>query len=163
MTIYIGKNKAHKSAVRLAASRKVIRRIARDIYSDDFERPPEQIVAENLLAIIARRLPDWHLAYSSAAVLGARDGIVFLSGPKSTHAPIELPGLKVVRLPDLPHPEIQFVDAPTPISSRLAAKPESIRIAVSSPLQTVFECLSMAKRYPEKKLPDHMVLQLISN
>jgi serine/threonine-protein kinase HipA len=163
MTIYIGKNKAHKSAVRLAASRKVIRRIARDIYSDDFERPPEQIVSENLLAIIARRLPDWHLAYSSAAVLGARDGIVFLSGPKSTHASIELPGLKVVRLPDLPHPEIQYVEAPTTISSRLAAKPEPIRIAVSSPLQTVFECLSMAKRYPEKKLPDHMVLELISN
>ncbi|MFN8658513.1 MAG: hypothetical protein U0105_19415 [Candidatus Obscuribacterales bacterium] len=67
MTIYIGTTTSDKSAIRAAAARGVLRRIARDVYTDDLETEPEQLIRENLLAIIGKLQPDWHLSHSTAA------------------------------------------------------------------------------------------------
>lgn len=163
MTIFIGNTSTDKSAIRAAATRGALRRIARDVYTDDFETHPEQLIQENLLAILGKLLPAWHLSFSTAATLAPRDGLVFLSGYSQKYLPLELPGVKVIRLPDLKHPEVEHVEAPTMIAPRLSLPPETVRVNLSSPLQTVFECVATAKRYPQKLLPEHKVVELIGN
>jgi HipA-like protein len=163
MTIYIGTTASDKSAIRTAASRGTLLRIARDVYTNDFETIPEQIIQENLLAILGKLQPEWHLAYSTAATLSPLDGLVFLSGYSHKYLPFELPGVKVIRSPDLKHPEVEQFEAPTMIASKLSSEPEPVRLNVSSPLQTIFECISTAKRYPQKLLPEHKVVELIGN
>ncbi|MBI4533147.1 MAG: type II toxin-antitoxin system HipA family toxin [Candidatus Melainabacteria bacterium] len=163
MTIFIGTTAADKSAIRAAASRGALRRIARDVYTDDFESRTEQLIQENLLAILGKLQPDWHLAHSTAATLSPIDGLVFLSGYSHKYVPFELPGVKVIRSPDLTHPEVGHIEAPTMIAPKLSSEPELIRVNLSSPLQTVFECISTAKRYPQKLLPEHKVVELIGN
>jgi HipA-like protein len=66
-------------------------------------------------------------------------------------------------LPDLKHPEVERVEAPTMIAPKLSSSAEPVRVNVSSPLQTVFECLSTAKHYPEKLIPEHKIVELIGN
>lgn len=163
MTIFIGNSSVDKSAIRTAAARGVLRRIARDIYTDDLQTDPEELIRENLLAIIGKLQPEWHLSHSTAATLAPINGLVFLSGFSQKYTPLELPGVKVVRLPDLKYPEVERVEAPTVIAPKLSSSAEPVRISVSSPLQTVFECLSTAKHYPEKLIPEHKIIELIGN
>jgi serine/threonine-protein kinase HipA len=163
MTIYIGTTTSDKSAIRAAAARGVLRRIARDVYTDDFDSQPEQLIQENLLAILGKLQPEWHLAHSSAATLSPIEGLVFLSGFSHKYVPLELPGVKVIRSPDLKHPEVEHIEAPTMIAPKLSSDPAHVRVNVSSPLQTVFECISSAKKYPQKLLPEHKVVELIGN
>jgi len=163
MTIYIGTSSSDKSAIRAAASRGVLRRIARDVYTDDLESQPEELIQENLLAILGKLQPEWHLAHSTAATLTPIDGLVFLSGFSHNYVPFNLPGVKVIRSPDLKHPEVEHIEAPTMIAPKLSSEPEPVRVNLSSPLQTVFECISSAKRYPQKLLPEHKVVELIGN
>ncbi|MBC7997088.1 MAG: HipA domain-containing protein, partial [Leptolyngbya sp.] len=106
---------------------------------------------------------EWHLSHSTAATLAPINGLVFLSGFSQKYIPFELPGVKVVRLPDLKYPEVEHVEAPTMIAPKLSSSAEPVRINVSSPLQTVFECLSTAKHYPEKLIPEHKIVELIGN
>lgn len=163
MTIYIGTTTSDKSAIRAAAARGVLRRIARDVYTDDLETEPEQLIRENLLAIIGKLQPDWHLSHSTAATQAPINGLVFLSGFSHKYVPLLLPGIKVVRMPDLKYPEVEHLEAPTMVAPKLSSAPEPVRINLSSPLQTVLECLSTAKQYPEKLLPEHKVIELIGN
>ncbi len=163
MTIYIGTTTSDKSAIRAAAARGVLRRIARDVYTDDLETEPEQLIRENLLSIIGKLQPDWHLSHSTAATQAPINGLVFLSGFSHKYVPLVLPGIKVVRMPDLKYPEVEHLEAPTMVAPKLSSAPEPVRINISSPLQTVFECLSTAKQYPEKLLPAHKVVELIGN
>src|SRR6185369_14683404 len=100
MTTYIGTTTADKSAIRAAASRGALRSIARDVYTDDFVSTPEQIVAENLLAIVGKLLPDWHLSFSSAATQSPVDDLLFVSGDSKTDTALKLPGVTIIRLPD---------------------------------------------------------------
>lgn len=163
MTIFIGNSGSDKSAIRAAAARGVLRRIGRDVYTDDLQAEPEELIRENLLAIIGKLQPEWHLSHSTAATLAPINGHVFLSGFSQKYTPLELPGVKVVRLPDLKYPEVERVEAPTMIAPKLSSSAEPVRIHVSSPLQTVFECLSTAKHYPEKLIPEHKIVELIGN
>ncbi|MBU6451632.1 MAG: HipA domain-containing protein [Cyanobacteria bacterium REEB67] len=163
MTIYIGTTTSDKSAIRSAAARGVLRRIARDVYTDDLETEPEQLIRENLLAIIGKLQPDWHLSHSTAATQAPINGRVFLSGFSHKYVPLMLPGIKIVRMPDLKYPEVEHLEAPTMVAPKLSSAPEPVRINISSPLQTVFECLTTAKQYPEKLLPEHKVVELIGN
>jgi serine/threonine-protein kinase HipA len=66
-----------------------------------------------------------------------------------------------VRNKDLPYPEIDWIQAPTLIASRLNEEPQPVKVAISSPLQTVFECLSASKSYAEKSLPESKLSELI--
>lgn len=163
MTIYIGNSTSDKSAIRAAAARGVLRRIARDVYTDDLQTTPEELIRENLLAIIGKLQPEWHLSHSTAATLAPINGLVFLSGFSKKYTPLELPGVKVVRLPDLKYPEVERVEAPTIVAPKLSSRAEPVRVSVSGPLQTVFECLSTAKHYPEKLIPEHKIVELIGN
>lgn len=163
MTIFIGNSTSDKSAIRAAAARGVLRRIARDVYTDDLETEPDELIRENLLAIIGKLQPQWHLSHSTAATLSPISDLIFISGFSQKYVPVELPGVRVVRLPDLKYPEVERIDAPTMIAPRLSSGPEPVRVGVSSPLQTVFECLSTAKHYPEKLIPEHKIVELIGN
>jgi serine/threonine-protein kinase HipA len=163
MTIFIGNSTNDKSAIRAAATRGVLRRIAREVYTDDLQTEPEELIRENLLAIIAKLHPDWHLSHSTAATLTPINGLLFLAGFSQKYLPFELPGVKVVRLPDLKYSEVEHTEAPTMIAPKLSSNVEPVRINVSSPLQTVFECLSTAKHYPEKLIPEHKIVELIGN
>lgn len=163
MTIFIGNSTSDKSAIRAAAARGVLRRIARDVYTDALQTDPEELIRENLLAIIGKLQPEWHLSHSTAATLAPINGLVFLSGFSQKYTPLELPGVKLVRLPDLKYPEVERVEAPTMVAPKLSSSAEPVRISVSSPLQTVFECLSTAKHYPEKLIPEHKIVELIGN
>jgi HipA-like protein len=163
MTIFIGNSTSDKSAIRAAAARGVLRRIARDVYTDDLQTDPEELIRDNLLAIIGKLQPEWHLSHSTAATLAPINSLVFLSGFSQKYTPLELPGVKVVRLPDLKYPEVERVEAPTMIAPKLSSSAEPVRVHVSSPLQTVFECLSTAKHYPEKLIPEHKIVELIGN
>src|SRR5207302_3396583 len=66
-----------------------------------------------------------------------------------------------VRLPALPHPEIERVEATVPVVITRNGEPKNIMVGVSSPLQTVFECLTPARRYPQKQLRDAELARLI--
>jgi serine/threonine-protein kinase HipA len=163
MTIFIGNTTSDKSAIRAATARGVLRRIARDVYTDDLLTEPEELIRDNLLAIIGKLQPEWHLSHSTAATLAPINGLIFLSGFSQKYVPFELPGVRVVRMPDLKYPEAERVEAPTFIAPKISSSSEPVRIGVSSPLQTVFECLSTAKHYPEKLIPEHKIVELIGN
>ena len=159
--LYIGESKAARAALRSAVRRGALRRVMRGVYTSDFETDPETVVRQHFLALIGRLLPRSHLSHSSAAMLAPVGSLAFVSGESGYARPLELPGVTVVRLPDLANPEIEWIDAPTLVASGITAEPEIVRVAVSSTLQTVFECLSTARRYPEKQLPLDRMLELI--
>lgn len=161
--LYIGITPDDKNALRVAAHRGQLVALTRGVYCDEPDADPEQLIQTNLLAIIARLFPHWHLSFSTAATLSPINCFVFISSRSSTHSPVALPGLRIVRNRDLPYPEVDWIQAPTLIASRLQEKPQAVKVAVSSPLQTVFECLSASKSYPEKSLPESKLLELIQS
>lgn len=163
MTVFIGDTEQSKAALRKAYERGAVRQLARGIYTDDFAREPADIIRENILAIAGRILPEWHLSHSSAAVRGSVDGFLFMSGPTAvTGRNLELPGVEIIRSRQLAHPETDRVPAPTQISTGLHKPEQPVSVGISAPLQTVFECLSVARRYPAKSLPVEVVADLIS-
>ncbi len=160
MAIFIGHSTNANRALRVAATRGRVRQLARRIYSSDFDRDPEIQIRENLLGILGRLLPDWHLSYISAVTLAPVGGLVFVSGPVSNYRRITLPGVTVVRQKDMRYPEIAWIEAPTLIGTTLENDPEVVRVGLSSPLQAVFECLRPARRYKEKQLPNTKLVEL---
>ncbi len=163
MTIFIGHSLATNRALRVAATRRTVRQLARRIYSDDFERDPETQIRENLLGILGRLLPEWHLSHSSAVTLAPVAGHVFLSGAVRNYRHLDLPGVVVIRLPDLPHPELEWIEAPTLIGTTPGTDRQVVRVSLSSPLQAVFECLRPARRYKEKQLPQQKLVELLGD
>lgn len=161
--LYIGTTRDDKNALRVAAHRGQLVALSRGVYCDEPDADPAQVIQTNLLAIIARLFPEWHLSFSTAATLSPINGFAFISSRSSTHSPVVLPGLRIVRNRDLPYPEVDWIQAPTLIASRLQEEPQPVKVAVSSPLQTVFECLSASKSYAEKSLPESKLSELIQS
>ncbi len=161
--LFIGTTADDKNALRVAAHRGQLFTVARGIYSDEPVIDPAQTIQNNFLAIVGKILPSWHLSYSTAATLSSINGFVFVSATSTTHSPLLLPGLKFIRNRDLPYPEIDWIEAPTRVASSLLQEPGPVKVAVSSPLQTVFECLCASKSYPEKTLPESKILELIQS
>ena len=159
--LYIGTTADEKNALRVAAHRGQIFTLARGVYSDESQADPARIIQANLLVITAKLLPAWHLSYSTAATLAPINGFAFVSSRNSTRSPVILPGLRIVRNRDLPYPEIDWIESPTMVASRLQEEAQPIKVAISSPLQTVFECLSASRSYPEKTLPESKLIDLI--
>jgi hypothetical protein len=60
MALYIGITKRDQDAFRARAHRGSLRKLYRSIYTDDFERAAEDIVAENALAIAGALFPERH-------------------------------------------------------------------------------------------------------
>ena len=161
--LYIGITPDDKNSLRVAAHRGQLVTLSRGVYSDDEDADPERFIQDNLLAIIGRLFPEWHLSFSTAATLGSINGFAFISSRSATHSPVVLPGVRIVRNRDIPYPEVDWIQAPTLIASRLNGEPQAVNVAVSSPLQTVFECLSASKTYAEKTLPESKLLELIQS
>lgn len=161
MTIYIGHTRDANRALRVAASRGAVHRLVRRVYSDDFERAPEAQIRDNLLGILGRLLPDWHLSYGSAVTLAPVEGYVFMSGSVRNYRRLFLLAIDVVRQADLPHPEVEWLEAPTLIGTTLDTEPEVVRFRVSGVLQAVFECLTPARRFAQKKLPQERLIELV--
>lgn len=161
MAIFIGHSTNANRALRVAATRGRVRQLARRIYSSDFDRDPDTQIRENLLGILGRLLPDWHLSYISAVTLAPVGGLVFVSGPVSNYRRLTLPGVTVVRQKDIRHPEIAWIEAPTLIGTTLENDPDVVRVGLSSPLQVVFECLRPARRHKEKQLPNQKLVELV--
>ncbi|MBZ0185103.1 MAG: hypothetical protein K8F91_02550, partial [Candidatus Obscuribacterales bacterium] len=161
--LYIGTTPDNKNALRVAAHRGQLVALSRGVYCDEPDADPAQVIQTNLLAIIARLFPEWHLSFSTAATLRAINGFAFISSRSSTHSPVVLPGVRIVRNRDLPYPEVDWIQAPTLIASRLQEEPQAVKVAVSSPLQTVFECLLASKSYAEKSLPESKLSELIQS
>jgi len=159
--IYSGRTKNAQNALRVREHRGQVRRLYRNLYTDDPDRPADEVIAENILAIAAALLPDWQLSHSSAAVRGPVEGMLFMSGPGKPGRHIDLPGMRIVRLPGLKAPEYDEFPTPTPIAGNVDAPAEVLRLRVSTPLQTIFECLSISRSYPQKTLPDLTVAEMI--
>ena len=160
--IYSGRTEREQNAFRVRESRGKLRRLYWNIYTDDFHLAAEKIVAENILVIAAALLPEWQVSHSSAAVRGPVEGMLFMSGPGKPGRHLDLPGIRIIRLPHLTAPEHDEVSTPTPIVRDPEAPPEPLGLRVSTPLQTIFECLSTARTYWQKRLPDVTVAELIA-
>src|SRR5690606_15568936 len=100
--LYIPESESHSRTLAKRVERGTLRRLARGVYSDDFERIAAEQVAEQILAICGRLFPDGYVSHSSAALRAPVDGLLFLSQAARAGGPRELPGVKVVRLPALP-------------------------------------------------------------
>lgn len=160
--IYSGHTEADQNAFRVRAHRGQLRRISKNLYTDDFESSAEEVVAGNALVIAAALLPGWQLSHSSAAVRGPVEEMLFMSGPGKGGRHIELPGLRIIRLPGMKAAEHDEIATPTEIVSGPEAEPEPLLLRTSTPLQTIFECLSTARTYPQKTLPDVTIAQMVS-
>ena len=158
--IYSGNTERDQIAFRARASRGQLRKLYRNLYTDDFDRSAEEVVLENALTVAAVLLPQWQLSHSSAATRSPVEGHLFLSGPK-TGEHLQLPGMRIVRLKGLEVPEHDTIPTPSPVVLGVDQPAEPVRQKVSTPLQTVFECLSIARRYPQKGLPDPAITSLI--
>lgn len=159
--IFVPGNKRDAKALSNAAKRGRIRRVARGVYTDNLDTPIEDVVEENLLTILGTLFPDQYVSHSTAALLRPRNGEVFLSGG-AIRQPLKLPGVKVNRLPELPHPEVRTVELDELVATSLSADPFPGRVRVSSPLQTVFEVLSSDARQPNRSLPEANIHGLIA-
>jgi serine/threonine-protein kinase HipA len=158
--IFVPGNQRDVAALHIAARRGRVRRVARGVYTDDLDTPLEEYVEENLLAILGTRFPDRYVSHSSAALLRARNGEAFMAGSGARH-PFILPGVKINRLPGLPHSEVRTLELEELVATSLTADPYPGRVRVSSPLQTVFEVLSSDARQPARSLPEANIRGLI--
>src|SRR6266576_4654532 len=111
--------------------RGALRRLARGIYSDDFQHSPEEQIAAGILAIIGHYYPSAYVSHSSAAIRAPVDGLFFISTASQSRRAVMLPGVKIIRLPALPHPETQRIDAPIMAVTTRDRQPRSIAVAVS--------------------------------
>ena len=161
--IFIPRSGSESRALNKACQRGIVLRVARGIYTDDFDTPLTEIVKEQLLVILGAAYPDWYVSHSTAALHQDVSGIAFLSGPKRTRTSIELPGVEVKRLSALSHPETVVLRLEQPIARTLSTAPSEAEVRVSSPLQIVFEVLSRDARQPERSLDDDVVRRLIED
>ncbi len=162
MPIYYATEETALSVLRKRAERGALRALHRGIYTDELDRPDEEVVRENILAIAAVILPAYQLSHRSAAVRGAVGEKLFMSGPGKAGRHVDLPGVRIIRLPQLPAPEADRIPAPTQPIAGAEGAPEELSIRISTPLQTVFECLSGTRTYPDKSLPDEQIAALIA-
>ncbi len=158
--IFVPANRRDAKAMYNAVTRGRVRRVARGIYTDDLDTPLEQFVDANLLAILGTVFPDQYVSHSTAALLRPRNGEAFLSGGGIRH-PLKLPGVKVHRLAELPHPEVRILELEDLVATSLSADPFPARVRASSPLQTVFEVLSSDARQPNRSIPQANIRGLI--
>ena len=161
MPVYVGIDESAQATLRKRAERGVLRALYRTVYTDEIERSEEEIVCENILAIAAAILPGYQLSYRSAAVRGLVGDYLFMSGPGKPGRHIDLPGVRIIRLPELAAPEFDRVQTPTGLITGTEGTPEAPYIRISTPLQTIFECLSRTRTYAQKSLPDEQIAALI--
>jgi hypothetical protein len=159
--IYIPQTVSESRALNKARQRGKVLRVARGIYTDDFNTPLTEIVKEQLLVILGAAYRDWYVSHSTAALHQDVSGVAFLSGFKQTRTTIELPGVEVKRLGAPPHPETVVLRLEKSVARALGDEPSDAEVRVSSPLQTVFEVLNRDARQPERSLDDGVVRQLI--
>jgi serine/threonine-protein kinase HipA len=159
--LYSPNGEADRKALAKAAERRVLRRIARGVYTNKRDQPLEQIVQRQLPAILSLAYPDWHLSHSTAAVLRSVNRSAFISGTAGTRQSAKLPGIVVHRLSALPYPDIRELDLDEMVASSLSAEPGRVRVRLSSPLQTVFELLGSDARQPNRTLPTETIRGLI--
>jgi serine/threonine-protein kinase HipA len=159
--IYIPQVASESHSLNKARQRGKVLRVAKGIYTDDFDTPLTEMVKEQLLAILGAAYPDWYVSHSTAALHQDVSGVAFLSGSKRTRTSIALPGVEVKRLPAPPHPETVVLRLDTRIARALSAEPSEAEVRVSSPLQTAFEVLNRDARQPERGLDDDVARQLI--
>lgn len=162
MSIYAPTEETSQAALRKRAERGTLRALYRGLYTDELDRPEEEIVRENILAIAAVLLPEYQLSHRSAAVRGLVGDLLFMSGPGKPGRHIDLPGARIVRLPELSAPESDRIPAPTGVIRGTNGPSEEPYLRISTPLQTIFECLGRTRTYPEKALPDERIAELIS-
>jgi serine/threonine-protein kinase HipA len=86
-----------------------------------------------------------------------------MSGAGKPGRHLGLPGVRIVRLSSLAAPEYDEITTPTEVIRGVDRPPEPLRLRVSTPLQTVFECLSKTRTYRERALPDAALLELIAD
>lgn len=161
MIFYAPANDADRRALTKAAERRVLRRIARGVYTDEHDQPLDQIVQRHLPAILSLSYPGWYISHSTAALLQPLNGSAFISGLARTRKPASLSGIIVHRLSALPYAEIVEVVRDEMVASSLSAEPVPVRVRTSSPLQTVFELLGSDARQPDRTLPRETIRGLI--
>jgi len=158
--LFVGRSRPDVQALNTAARRGRIRRIVRGVYTDDLHTPLEQIVEEDLLAILGSMFEGHYASHSTAALLRSLEGNAYISGPGSRSA-VQLPGVTLNRLKPLPHPDLQTLQLDRQVATSLSADPVSARVKISSPLQAVFEVLSTDARQPARTLPETNVRGLL--
>jgi serine/threonine-protein kinase HipA len=161
--LYLAETPSHSRLLAKRVERGALRRLARGIYSDDFDRTAEEQISAGIMAIVGHLFPRAYVSHSTAALRAPIDGVLFISETVGKRNALVLPGVRVVRLPALPHPEIERIEAPTAVVRTRDDEPGPVMVGVSSALQTVFESLMPARHYPEKRLPEAALLELIEH
>ena len=161
--LYLPETPSHARVLAKRVERGALRRLARGVYSDDFDRSAEEQIAAGILAIIGHLFPRAYVSHSSAALRAPIDGVLFISEAVGKRDALLLPGIRVVRLPALSYAEVERIEAPTAVVRTRDDEPGPVMVGVSSTLQIVFECLMPARRYPEKRLPEAALLELIEH
>lgn len=159
--LYFAESVGQSRLLAKRTERGALERLARGVYSDDFDTPIEDQIAAGVLGIVGHYYPTAYVSHSSAALRAPVKGRFFISTASRKLRPILLPGIKILRIPALPHPETERVEAPNQVLTTLDGEPRRIMVNVSSPLQAIFECLSPARSYPEKQLPDAHLVRMI--
>lgn len=162
MAIYYATEEGSQAVLRKRVERGTLRALHRGLHTDELDRPAEEVVRENILAIAAALLPHYQLSHRSAAVRGLVGDYLFMSGPGKPGRHIDLPGARIIRMPELPAPEFDRIPTPTEIIIGTEGPAEELYIRVSTPLQVIFECLSRTRAYPERSLPDEQIAELIT-
>ncbi len=161
--LYLAETPSHSRLLAKRVERGALRRLARGIYSDDFDATAEEQISAGIMAIVGHFFPRAYVSHSTAALRAPIDGILFISQSVGKRNALVLPGVRVVRLPALPHPEIERIEAPTAVVRTRDDEPGPVMVGVSSALQMVFESLMPARHYPEKRLPEAALLELIEH
>lgn len=161
--LYLAETPSHSRLLAKRVERGTLRRLARGIYSDDFDRTAEEQITAGIMAIVGHLFPRAYVSHSTAALRAPIDGVLFISEAAGKRNALVLPGVRVVRLPALPHPEIERIEAPTAVVRTRDDEPGLVMVGVSSALQMVFESLMPARHYPKKRLPEAALLELIEH
>ena len=160
--IFLPETPSHSRMLAKRVERGALVRLARGVYSDDPLTPAETQIRVASLAIASHLYQNAYISHRSAAERGPVGDTLFLSEPGGRKNSVQLPGLRVVRAPALAHPETERIELPIQIVRGKDDQPTPATAQVSSALQTVFECLIFPRHYPERKLADAALLELIA-
>ena len=160
--LFLAESTSHSRMLAKRVERGSLVRLARGIYSNDKVTPAAEQIRTAALSIAAHLHKDAYVSHRSAAVRGPVSDVLFVSERGGKKNATVLPGLRIVRLRALAHPETERIALPLELVKTKDDVPGPASAIVSSALQTVFECLMTPRHYPERQLSDAALLELIN-
>ncbi len=159
--LYLAETTSHSRMLAKRVERGSLVRLARGIYSDDKETTAEEQIRAAALPIAAHLFKNAYVSHRSSAIRGPVGDVLFLAEAGGKRNALQLPGLRLVRMKALPHPETERIELAMELVKTKDDLPSASTVTVSSALQTTFECMIPSRHYPERELSDAGLLALI--